>query len=142
MDRIEDCISFIAGKAYQQISQEAKRRLAPFGVTPPQYALLKVLWERDGQSGAELGERLVFDSATMTGLIDRLAQADFVERRADPADRRVNRVFLTERGRALRRPLDREMDAMNADFLGRFSRADAAKLRELLEQLSHLGAGA
>ena len=40
MERIEDCISFLLGKAYQQVQQASKRRLAPHGVTPVQYALL------------------------------------------------------------------------------------------------------
>ena len=71
MDQIEDCLSFYLGKAYQRVTQSAKQRLAPYGVTPVQYALLKVLWEHDHQSGAQLGERLQLDSATMTGLLDR-----------------------------------------------------------------------
>jgi MarR family transcriptional regulator, organic hydroperoxide resistance regulator len=69
MERIEECISFLLGKAYQQVQQAAKGRLAPHGVTPVQYALLRVIWERDGQTGAELGERLQLDSATITGLL-------------------------------------------------------------------------
>ncbi len=78
MGRIEDCFIFQLGKAYQQVNHEAKRRLAPYGVTPVQYALLDVLWEADGQSGAALGERLRLDGATITGLLDRLAHAGFV----------------------------------------------------------------
>lgn len=113
MDRLEDCISFLVGKAAQQVARRARERLARHGVTPAQYALLKLLWERDGQSGAELGARLVLDSATMTGLADRLAAAGLVERRADDGDRRVQRLFLTANGRALEVPLDAEMDALN-----------------------------
>ena len=113
MDRLEDCISFLTGKAAQQVTRRARERLARHGVTPAQYALLKLLWERDGQSGAELGARLVLDSATMTGLADRLAAAGLIERRADDGDRRVQRLFLTADGRALEAPLDAEMDALN-----------------------------
>src|SRR6266852_5080110 len=85
MDQIEDCLSFYLGKAYQRVTQSAKQRLAPYGVTPVQYALLKVLWEQDQQSGAELSERLLLDSATMTGLLDRLEHAGLIERNAHPA---------------------------------------------------------
>src|SRR5437868_5093593 len=120
MDQIEDCLSFYLGKAYQRVTQSAKRRLAPYGVTPVQYALLKVLWEKDNQSGSELGERLQLDSATMTGLIDRLEHAKLIERQADATDRRINRVVLTARGRDLQTPLDKEMDHMNQAFLGGF----------------------
>src|ERR1051326_8577829 len=101
MEQIEDCLSFYLGKAYQRVTQAAKQRLAPYGVTPVQYALLKVLWERDDQSGAELGERLQLDSATMTGLLDRLELAGLIARRAHATDRRINQVGFTDRGRAL-----------------------------------------
>src|SRR5690348_8011705 len=99
MERIEECISFLLGKAYQQVTQDAKQRLAPYGVTPIQYAVLKLLWGEDGQSGAALGERLRLDSATMTGVLDRLAKAGLVERRPDLRDRRINHVRLTARAR-------------------------------------------
>jgi MarR family transcriptional regulator, organic hydroperoxide resistance regulator len=136
MEHIEDCLSFYLGKAYQRVTQAAKQRLAPYGVTPVQYALLKVLWEQDRLSGAELGERLQLDSATMTGLLDRLEHAGLIERQADATDRRVNRVALTARGRDRQVPLDREMDQMNQDFLGEFSPEDRKLLRELLVSIA------
>jgi DNA-binding MarR family transcriptional regulator len=115
MDRVEDCISFLLGKAGQQIARRTRERLSAYEVTPVQYAILKVLWDRDGQSGAELGTRLVIDSATTTGVIDRLEASGFVERRADDQDRRVQRLFLTKRGRTLQAPLDAAMDQLNAE---------------------------
>ncbi|GCF07804.1 MarR family winged helix-turn-helix transcriptional regulator [Dictyobacter arantiisoli] len=132
MDKIEDCLSFYLGKAYQRVTQSAKLRLVPYGITPVQYALLKVLWEHDQQSGAELGERLLLDSATMTGLLDRLEHAGLIERKAHETDRRVNRVALTARGRDLQAPLDREMDQMNEDFLGDLPPEERKLLRNLL----------
>jgi DNA-binding MarR family transcriptional regulator len=118
MDRLEDCISYLVSKAAQQVSRRARDRLAPFAVTPTQYAVLKVLWDRDGQNGAELGARLQIDSATVTGVIDRLAASGLLERRADGDDRRVQRLFLTARGRALNAPLDAAMDDLNAEMRG------------------------
>jgi DNA-binding MarR family transcriptional regulator len=135
MEHIEDCISFYLGKAYQRVTQSAKQRLAPYGVTPVQYALLKVLWEQDNLTGAELGERLVLDSSTMTGLLDRLEVAGLIKRLADATDRRINRIVLTERGRDLQEPLDRAMDQMNVDFLGEFSPEERQCLRSTLNAL-------
>lgn len=136
MEQIEDCLSFYLGKAYQRVTQAAKKRLAPYGVTPVQYALLKVLWEQDGQSGAEIGERLLLDSATMTGLLDRLEQGGFIARQAHATDRRVHRVALTARGRELQAPLDHEMDQMNQEFLGGLAPSEAQTLRDLLTTIS------
>lgn len=138
MDRIENCISFLLGKAYQQVNAAAKRRLLQHNVTPVQYAVLKVLWEQDAQSGAAIGERLQLDSATMTGVLDRLASAGLVERQADAVDRRVNRIVLTTHGRDLQELLDREMDALNADVFSQFPAEDAERLRAMLAQMGNV----
>jgi MarR family transcriptional regulator, organic hydroperoxide resistance regulator len=138
MDRIEACISFLLSKAYQQVNQDARQRLAPYGVTPVQYALLKLLWQHEGQSGVALGDRLRLDSATVNGLLDRLGRAGLIERRPDPHDRRANLIYLTDLGRSLEVPLDREMDALNADLLGQFDAVDAERLRALLARIGRV----
>ncbi len=138
MLRNADCISFLLGKAYQHVNQAAKQRLAPYGVTPVQFALLNVLWAEDGLSGADLGVRLQLDSATITGVIDRLAHIGLVERRPDPVDRRINRVHLTVRGSALQAPLSREIEQFNAEFFGKFSPADARRLQTMLALLGYV----
>jgi DNA-binding MarR family transcriptional regulator len=138
MELIEECISFLLGKAYQQVQQAAKQRLAQHGVTPTQYALLRVLWERDGQTGAELGERLQLDSATITGLLDRLERAEMIERRADRQDRRVNRIFATAQARNLQPALDRVMDEVNVSFLAGIDPAERAGLRAQLALLGQV----
>ncbi len=135
MERIEECISFLLGKAYQQVQQASKQRLAPYGVTPVQYGLLRVLAERDGQNGAELGERLQLDSATITGLLDRLERAGLIERRADDQDRRVNRIFATAQSCAIQPALDQAMDELNAAFLVDFGPDEAVRLRGQLARL-------
>ncbi len=136
MEHIEDCLSFYLSKAYQRVTQVVKQRLAPYGVTPVQYALLKVLWEKDDQSGAELGERLLLDSATITGVLDRLEHAGLVKRQLHASDRRINRIVLTARGKELQEPLDRELDQINCDFLSKLPPEDGSRLRDLLQTLA------
>jgi MarR family transcriptional regulator, organic hydroperoxide resistance regulator len=137
MDRIEDCIAFIVGKAAQQVARRARDKLEPHGVTPTQYAVLKVLADADGQTGAELGGRLGIDSATTTGVADRLAANGLLERRPDPQDRRLQRLFLTPEARSRQPALDREMDQLNREVESELD-ADASRLWSRLRQL---GAG-
>ena len=134
MDRIEDCISFIVGKAAQQVARRARDKLEPLGVTPTQYAALKVLSDADGQTGAELGARLGIDSATTTGVADRLAANGLLERRPDPNDRRLQRLFLTPEARTRQPALDREMDLLNREIESELD-ADAGRLWSRLRQL-------
>lgn len=135
MERIDECISFLAGKAAQTVARLARERLAPFGITPVQYGVLQVLWEQDGLSGAEIGTRLVLDSATITGVLDRLESLGLIQRTADSGDRRVNRIRLTGAGRERREPLQAIMDGLNAEIAGAFG-AEAETLWRLLRRLA------
>jgi len=83
------------GKLYRQL-------LAKLDLTYPQYLVMLVLWERDGITVSDLGERLFLDSATLTPLLKRLQAAGLVRRTRGTADERQVIVTLTDEGRALR----------------------------------------
>lgn len=135
MFALEECLIFLLAKAYQHVNSIARARLESFSVTPTQYALLHLLWERDVQSGTALGARLRLDSASITGLIDRLAHLGLVERRPDLADRRASLIALTDRGIELQAPLQEAITAFNAELDAIFGTADSAQLREQLRAL-------
>ncbi|HEY5948408.1 MAG TPA: MarR family transcriptional regulator [Kofleriaceae bacterium] len=72
-------------------------------LTYPQYLVMLVLWERDGERVSRIGERLHLDSATLTPLLKRLEGHGLVERRRNSEDERVVEVFLTAAGKRLER---------------------------------------
>ena len=79
-----------------------KPLLQTLGLTYPQYLAMLVLWERDGVSVSELGERLHLDSGTLTPLLKRLESAGLIARvRAVDDERRVH-ISLTAEGRKLK----------------------------------------
>jgi MarR family transcriptional regulator, organic hydroperoxide resistance regulator len=80
-----------------------KPLLDPLGLTYPQYLALLVLWEGDGITVSQLGERLMLDSGTLTPLLKRLESAGLVQRLRDSADERRVLLQLTREGRALKR---------------------------------------
>ena len=70
------------------------------------FAVLQALWENDGLSISDLGERVQLEKSTMTSLIDRMEAAGLVRREDHPTDRRAYRICLTARGRELEEKLD------------------------------------
>jgi len=79
-----------------------KPMLEELGLTYPQYLAMLVLWEQDGLTVSELGERLYLDSGTLTPLLKRLETAGLVSRiRAVQDERRVH-ITLTAAGRKLK----------------------------------------
>lgn len=80
-----------------------KPLLEPLGLTYPQYLVMLVLWQQDGLTVSQLGDRLALDSGTLTPLLKRLEAGGLVQRLRDSADERRVLLQLTAEGRALRR---------------------------------------
>lgn len=95
------------------------RWLLPLGITRSQWWVLAFLSRDDGMPQTDLAAELDIGKVALGALIDRLETAGFVERRADPADRRVKRVVLTERGKSL----VADLRGGNRDFNRRVMRA-------------------
>jgi MarR family transcriptional regulator, organic hydroperoxide resistance regulator len=79
-----------------------KPLLDPLGLTYPQYLVMLVLWQGDGITVSQLGERLALDSGTLTPLLKRLESSGLVQRLRDSADERRVLLQLTASGRALK----------------------------------------
>ena len=74
------------------------RALKPHGITRSQWWVLAFLSRRDGMTQTALAADLDLTKVAIGGLIDRMATAGFVERRADQRDGRIKRVYLTNAG--------------------------------------------
>ncbi len=79
-----------------------KPLLDELGLTYPQYLAMLVLWEKDGLTVSELGERLFLDSGTLTPLLKRLEMSGLVSRLRDVEDERRVHITLTAAGRKLK----------------------------------------
>jgi MarR family transcriptional regulator for hemolysin len=79
----------------------ADQRARQHGMTRAQWAVLFRLDRSEGLKQSELAEILDLQPITLTRLLDRLAGNGLIERRADPNDRRANRLFLTPAARPL-----------------------------------------
>jgi DNA-binding MarR family transcriptional regulator len=87
-------------ESHNLMLSEIRRRLAD-AATMPRFDLLANLVRQDGQTLAALSRRMLVTAGNLTGLVDRAERDGVVERRADPRDRRLSRVYLTDKGREL-----------------------------------------
>lgn len=104
---VDRAIGFWVHRVYQASRNELYRafRAAGHELTPEQWAALIRLWEEDGCTQAELSDATFRDAPTMSRIVVGMEARGLVERRADPADGRVRRVFLTPEARRLERVL-------------------------------------
>ncbi len=131
----EDCIVYLLAKAYQNAIAHAKRRLAAYGLTPIQQLVLAAVSREEGVSAGELGKKISLDPATLSGVLDRMADREWIVKRTDPDDRRLLRVFLTDRAEQLLPTLMEERDRANDEILKNLSLEEKVLLKRLLKDL-------
>ncbi len=74
------------------------RRARSLGLTRPQWLAIVRLQRRPGASQSALADMMEIEKAPVGRIVDRMEEKGLVERRADPGDRRINRIYLTVRG--------------------------------------------
>jgi len=84
-----------------------------YDLTRAQWWTLANLYRRDGMTQRDLAEQLEIGAVTMSGLIDRLEAQGWVERRDEPKDRRVKRVWLTRRAEEIRPSMVKNVNNIN-----------------------------
>ncbi|MDD5264435.1 MAG: MarR family winged helix-turn-helix transcriptional regulator [Candidatus Bipolaricaulis sp.] len=94
--------------------------------------LLQELWIADGLSQAELAHAVRSSEASASNMLKHLVNDGWVERRRDAYDYRISRVYLTEKGRALRDAIEHECAAIHKEISDDLGARDAKRLVTLL----------
>ena len=105
--RLDNQVCFALYSASLAMTKLYKPLLDDIGLTYPQYLVMLVLWEQDGITVSELGERLYLDSGTLTPLLKRLEASGHIRRARDAQDERRVRIALTLQGLGLRDQAER-----------------------------------
>lgn len=105
------------------------------GLYHGQPPLLFALWDQDGQTHTELAGRLHIQASTVTKMVQRMEKAGFVERRADPDDQRVSRVYLTDVGRTIRESVNQVFRRLEDETFADFTLEERVLLRRFFLQM-------
>jgi DNA-binding MarR family transcriptional regulator len=135
-NNIPDCTIFLLAKAYQKAHGRFKALLRPFDLTNLQHLVLEGLWYQEGMTAAELGKLLVLDKATLSGILDRMIDAGWIRKERNPDDRRVYRLFTTEKAKHDKRELIDMRIKANKELLGGFSDEEQVLFKRLLRELT------
>lgn len=119
----------------RQLRKHFDRRAVRFGMTRAQWRALKTTRHYEGLSQAELADYLDMEPIPVGRVIDRLEKAGYIERRADPADRRRWRLYLTAKAHAIVDEMDVIADGLRDDAL---QGVDDAAFETLLRVLTQI----
>lgn len=123
---------FLANQMARLFAQALAREVKPLGLAPAQFMTLLALWERDGQTQAELTARLDVEQATMANTLSRMVRDGLVERVPHPSDRRASLIRMTPRARELEGPAKACASAVNARATEGMSEADRSRFLALM----------
>lgn len=127
-----DCYVYLLSKAYQKGQSLVQKRLKKFGLTNLQYLVLEVLWRMEGITASETGKFLSIDKATLSGVIERMVDSQWVIKKQDENDKRVFQLYPSEKANQLKEVLINERKEANNQFLADFTIEERVLLRRLL----------
>lgn len=128
-------MGYLVNRTARLMAQSLSLRLQRHGVQVAQWAVLLFLYERDGQSQAELARVVAVEQPTMVRTLDRMVRDGLVTREPDATDRRVTRIRLTDRARALEQSLYAESIEANRVASSALSAAGRAQLIDSLHRI-------
>src|ERR1700743_3091811 len=126
---------FLVNDVTRMLRKIFARRAVRFQLTRAQWRALKRISYNEGMRQAELAEQLEMEPIAIGRVIDRLENAGFVERRADPSDRRVWCLHLTARAHGV---VD-DMETISTELLRDAQKGiSAADMKAVMATLSHM----
>ncbi|WP_433628772.1 MarR family winged helix-turn-helix transcriptional regulator [Nocardia sp. CA-120079] len=132
--------AFLVGQLGFHVGFQFTDALAPLGIGPRQYGMLRLLHARDGQTQQQLSDTLRIHRNAMVGLVDDLEKRGLVERRRHPADRRAYAIHLLPGAYELLAKTEPLVEKQDASLLEPLDPGERATLRALLNKVA-VGAG-
>jgi DNA-binding MarR family transcriptional regulator len=111
------------------------QRLKPYNISYGQFPFLMALYREDGVNQETIAKRLIFNKATIARAIDKLEREEYVTRMQDEYDGRVNRIFLTAKGKKIRADVDHLAQEWNSILLSKFTDVECLVLKELIKKI-------
>ncbi|MBH0778874.1 winged helix-turn-helix transcriptional regulator [Nocardia sp. NEAU-351] len=133
---LPDSSTFLLGQLGYLTQGGFTERLAPVGIRPRHFGMLRLLRENDGQSQQRMAETLGIHRNVMVGLVDDLEKRGLVERRRHPSDRRAHAVYLLPAAHAVLARAQAVMEDFEEDFLTVLDASERAELRGLLQRVA------
>lgn len=135
MRQIQEYLGFQLLQVHKAHRARAEAALNKLGLHPGQEMLLLRLWTEEGIPQSQLAASMGVEPPTATKMLQRMERAGLIKRRPDPEDARISRVYLTERGRALEKPILEVWKQLETQTVANLSATEQALLRRLLMQV-------
>ena len=122
-------------RAHMRLSRALRDAIGLHGLSVGEFQLLRALYHNDGLTQTELSEDVEVEHGALTRLFQSMEAEGYIRRERDPADSRKRNVFLTARGKALRKGLLQAADDVNTLACRGISAEDVATTLRVLNHM-------
>jgi MarR family transcriptional regulator, organic hydroperoxide resistance regulator len=130
-----ESVGFVVREVWRLFARCLAPRIAREGVSIGMWFVLRMLWDEDGMTQRELGERVGINGPTMVSALNSMGRAGLVKRVQNRDDRRKINVFLTERGHKLKSKLWPMASEVLEIGMSGLSPAQVKSLNKMLSQV-------
>lgn len=134
-DLADDRVGHLLMQVSKLLRDRVHLRMEGIGLSRGQGFILFRLGHENGLAQTELARQTMVRPATLTAALQRMEGAGLIERRTDPADQRVSRVYLTAKGEAARVQAEAIWGEIEDDLRTMLRPEDWAQLVSLLRRL-------
>ncbi|MEK5231920.1 MarR family transcriptional regulator [Lysinibacillus sp. FSL K6-0232] len=129
---LQECINFLLSTSQNKVFKHFSKLLEAYEVTPAQYGVLNCLWHEGQLLPKQIGEMLYLEAPTVSGILDKMQKAGFIERSVDPENRRTVLVVATPKANELKEKIDKATEALNATAFQHLSSHEQEVLKKAL----------
>jgi DNA-binding MarR family transcriptional regulator len=122
--------------SYRTIQKSFARELAPYHIGWGHFAILMAVHEMDGPSQESIALSRGFDKTMVAKSVAKLEKEDFVYRENDEADKRVKRLYLTEKSKNLRPEMERIGRGINKKLIKDFDENESKIILKYLRKIA------
>jgi len=133
---METNIGYLLSDSGRLLRKTFDERVRSLGLTAVQARLLLSLVKFPDNNQVFYAERIEVEPITLTRIVDRMEESGWVERVADPGDRRARLLHLTDKSREIIEPLRTIIDGLVADMAEGLTKHEQETLAVLLEKVS------
>lgn len=133
----EDIFNLITGRTTTMVNRTLARnfRNNQLDLNMEQWSVLAALWDNNGATQQQLGEKTYREKASITKLLDKLEQQNMVVRITDKNDKRIKRIYLTRKGKLLEEQANNIVKETYTQASKNISDTEIVVCKKVLDQL-------
>ncbi|MGE6370233.1 MarR family winged helix-turn-helix transcriptional regulator [Planococcus kocurii] len=132
---LNECINYLLSISQNKVFKHFSKLLEEYDLTPAQYGVLNCLWRKGEMSPKKIGVMMHLEASTVSGILDKMQKAGFIERSIDPENRRNILVATTKKSKAIQQDVEATTEQLNESVLQFLSDSDKVVLKKSLASI-------